>query len=100
MLQRIEKIKSKMNALEEEKLTLTRNLKSSISDMFNDNVLTKCEFNALVGGILFVQNTLIKNATNDHVIIEQWKKEGSNFTNKSIKIKKPKTAKSKKIDIK
>jgi hypothetical protein len=95
-LQRIEKIKSKMSVLEDEKNAITTQLKASILNLFDDKILERCDFNALIGGIINVQKTLMDNQPNHHETIEGWKKEGINVANKSIKIKKPKSEKIKK----
>ena len=95
-LQRIEKIKSEMSVLEDEKNAITTQLKASILNLFDDKILERCDFNALIGGIINVQKTLMDNERNTHETIEGWKKEGINVANKSAKIKKPKSEKIKK----
>lgn len=96
MLQKIETIKTKISALQSEQSSLTGQLKSSISNLFDDATLSRCDFTALVGGIRMVQKTLIECSSTDQTTIDTWNAEGAVYLQKMPKIKNTRPKKDKK----
>ena len=87
-LMKLAKINAHIQELETERKMIREKLNQTLLELINQNPFTDIDFETLLGGILFIQKTILidDDVSNTQKLL--WKKEGSSYQaarKKSIK---------------
>lgn len=84
-ISKIKTIDQKINLLKEKQQKLKSKIENKIINILNQHNIMEQDFATLVGGILYVVNTLNQEDKESQEICLEWKGTGSKYIHKNVK---------------